>query len=96
MLAGATNCRPFSRRDGHDDHERNVQPYIKHLQQASVLWGQWEWSHSVCHGCVTGSQIQDPALMLCADDAHMDLGKACGTNTSPNPLGGMLGRDWCR
>ena len=34
--------------------------------------------------------------MLGADGACMGLNKARGTNPSPNPLGDMLGRDWCR
>ena len=61
------------------------------------FWGCGrEWPHSMCHGCATGSQIQDLALILGADGACMGLDKDCGTNSSPNPLGGMFGRDWCR
>ena len=48
------------------------------------------------HDCEAGSQIQDPALMLGADGAHMCLHEARGTNSSPNPLVDMLGRGWCR
>ena len=48
------------------------------------------------HGCEAGSQNQDMALMLGADGTHMGLDEARGTNSSPNSLGDMLGRDWCR
>ena len=47
------------------------------------------------HGCVAGSQIQDPALMLDADGACIGLDEAHSTNPPPNPLGDMLGRNWC-
>ena len=33
--------------------------------------------------------------MLGVDGAFMDLDGSHGTNQSPNPLGDMLGRDWC-
>ena len=69
---------------------------MKRLQQVLGLWGRREWPHSVRHGCAVVSQIQDPALMLGADGAHMGLHEARGTNPSPNPLVDMLGRGWCR
>ena len=78
------------------DHKRNNQLYMKRLQQVSGLWGRQEWPHSLRHNCVAVSQIQHPALMRGADGARMGLGKARGTNLSLNPLGDMLGRNWCR
>ena len=50
--------------------------------------------HNLCHGCVTVSQIQDPALILGVDGAQMVLDEAHDTNTLPNLWGGMLGTDW--
>ena len=67
---------------------------MKRLQQVLGLWGRQEWPHSVRHGCAVVSQIQDLALMLGADGAHMGLDEARGTNPSHNPLGDRLGRDW--
>jgi hypothetical protein len=89
--------RPIQRkRRTRADHKRNNQLYMKRLQQVLGLWGRQEWPHSVRHGCAVVSQIQDLALMLGADGAHMGLDEARGTNLSPNPLVDMLGRGWCR
>ena len=96
MWDQATNCVPYTQGNKRADHERNNQLYSKHLQQVLRLRGRWEWSHSMGHGCVAGSQIQDPVLMLGVDGAYMGLNEARDTNPQSYPLGGMLGRDWFR
>ena len=42
------------------------------------------------------SQIRDPAPNPGADEARVGRDGARSTNPSYKPLGGMLGRDWCR
>ena len=96
MWAGATNCGPFSQGDGRAWITNATINYSKHLQQVLGLWGRREWPHSLRHGCVAVSQIQDPALVLGADGVRMALDQAHGTNPSSNPLEDMLGRDRCR
>ena len=60
------------------------------------MWGQQRWPHGTRSSWMAGSQIQDPALMRGAGGARLGPDKANTTALSPNPLGDMLGRDWCR
>ena len=95
MWDGATNCGPFGQGDGRVRVTNATINYSKHLQQISGLCGRREWPHSLRHGCAAVSQIQHLALMLSADSAHMGLDEARSTKPSSNPLGDMLGREWC-
>ena len=87
MWAGATNCGPFSQGDGGVWIINTTLNYI--LNACNRFWGCGGGKND-CTACV-----QYPALMLGADDARMSLGEARSTNPSSNPLGDILGRDWC-
>ena len=87
--------RAWRRRTRVDDKLYN-QLHVKRLQQVSRLQVRQGRPCGANLDVGARSQIRDPAPKLGADEARVGRDDARSTNPSPKPLGGMLGRDWCR